>query len=53
MLKNHPRLNFYHWILMSAPNNFKLGQKHNFTQPKNHFLKETNNIVLEGGWIMK
>ena len=48
MLKSHPRLNFYHPILISAPNIFELCQKDDFTQPqKSLFKRNTKNIVLQ------
>ena len=53
-LKNHPRLSLYHQILMSVPKFFNISQKDDFTQQtKTLFKRNTKDIILEGGWIMK
>ena len=53
-LKNHPRLYLYHQILMSVPKNFNISQKDDLTQQiKTSFKRNTKDIILEGGWIMK
>ena len=53
-LKNHPRLYLYHHILKSVPKFFNIRQKDYFTQQiKKIFKKNTKDIILEGGWIMK
>ena len=53
-LKEHPRLYLYHQILMSTPKIFNISQKNDFTQQRKTLLKrDTKDIVLEGGWIMK
>ena len=53
-LKNHQRLYLYHQILMSVPKIFKISQKDDFTQQiKRLFKRNTKDIILEGGRIMK
>ena len=53
-LKNHPRLYLYHKTLMSVPKIFNTKQKIDFTQQvKKIFKRNTKDIILEGGWIMK
>ena len=53
-LRNHPRLYLYHKILMSVPKIFNISQKDDFTQQiKTLFKRNTKDIILEGGWIMK
>ena len=39
---------------MSIPKNFNISQKDDFTkQIKTLFERNTKDIILEGGWIMK
>ena len=53
-LKNHPRLYLYHRILMPVPKIFNMGQKDDFNQQIKTLLKRnTKDIILEAGWIMK
>ena len=53
-LKNHPRLYLYHQILMSVPKFLNISQKDDFTQQiKTLFKRNTKDIILEEGWIMK
>ena len=53
-LKNHPRLYLYHQILMSVPKFFNMSQKGDFNQQiKTLFKRNTKDIILEAGWIMK
>ena len=53
-LKNHPRLYLYHQILISVPKIFNISQKDDFTQQiKTLFKRNTKDIILEEGWIMK
>ena len=53
-LKNHLRLYLYHQILMFVPKFLNISQKDDFTQQiKTIFKRNTKNIILEGGWIMK
>ena len=52
--KEHPRLYLYHQILISTLKMFNISQKNDFTQQSKALLKkDTEDIVLEGGWIMK
>ena len=52
--KEHPRLYLYHQILISTPEIFNISQKNDFTQQSKALLKkDTKDMVLEGGWIMK
>ena len=54
VLKNHTRLYLHHQILMSVPKIFNISQKDDFTQQtKTLFKRNTKDIILEGGWIMK
>ena len=47
-LKNHPRLYFYHQILMSVPKLFNISQKDDFTQQiKTIFKRNTKDITRE------
>ena len=52
-IKNHPRLYFYHKILMSAPKFVNISQKDDLTQQIKTFKRNTKDIILEGGWITK
>ena len=52
-LKNHPTLNFYHYILTSTPKKFNITQKTDFTQKNVLFKGNTEVIILEGGWLLK
>ena len=55
-LKSHPRIYLYHQILMSATKIFNIGQKMispNKKKKKTLFKRNTKDIILEGGWIMK
>ena len=53
-LKNHTRLYLYNQILMSVPKLFNISQKNDFTKQKKTLLKRnTKDIILKGGWIMK
>ena len=53
-LKNHRRLYLYHQILMSVPKFFNMSQKGDFNQQiKTLFKRNTKDIILEAGWIMK
>ena len=39
---------------MSVPKNFNISQKNDFKQQiKTLFKRNTKDIILEGGWIMK
>ena len=38
---------------MSAPKIFNISQKDDFTQQIKIFKRNTKDIILEGGWIMK
>ena len=54
VLKNHPRPNLYHQILMSTPKIFDINQNDDFTQQnKSLFKRNTKDKVLEGRWLMK
>lgn len=53
-LKTHHRLYLYHQILMPVPENFNISQKNDFKQQiKTLFKRNTEDIILEGRWIMK
>ena len=52
-LKNLPRLNFYHYILTSTPKKFNITQKTDFTPKKVLFKRNTEDIISEGGWLLK
>ena len=53
-LKNHPRLYLYHQILISGTKIFNISQNDDFTQQNKTSLKRnTKDIILEGGWIVK
>ena len=53
-LKNHPRLYLYHQVLTSTLKNFNITQKNDFTQQRKVlFKRNTKDIILEGGWLLK
>ena len=51
-LKNHPRLNILHQILVSCPKIFDKNEKNNFEHQNKTLLKSnTKNIILSGSWM--